>query len=221
MCGGRGTRLDAPTEKPLVSIAGRPMIHRVLDALHKVGVDRPTGGSTAGIDRVVAAVSPHVPTTATTLRDRPRVEVIETDGDGYVPDLQTALATVEPPALTVAADLPLLAPDAVTAVLRGHADASDGGSLTVLVPRALKDHLGASVDDSHVVKMDGTPFVPAGINVVAVEHSESDVGVPAGPPETDGTHTTDEPMHVTYDARLAVNVNRWSDVELAEALVCD
>jgi adenosylcobinamide-phosphate guanylyltransferase len=180
MCGGRGSRLDVPVEKPLLEVGGRPMVERVLTALE---------GS--AVERVHAVTSPNAPATRAHLDDRP-VNRIETPGGGYVDDLGRALARVDGPALTVAADLPLLEADAVDAVL----DARDGGSLTACVPAALKRRLGVSAD--RTVERAGRELAPCGINVV------SDRG-------TDSTH-------VSHDVRVAVNVNRRADARVAEVL---
>ena len=177
MCGGRGARLESPVEKPLLEIGGVPMIDRVVAALEA-----------SRIDTVRPVVSPHAPETRTHLEDSP---VIETPGAGYVDDLDVALEAVETPVLTAAADLPLLGPDAVDAVL----DAYREGSLTVGVPIALKRLLDLSVDDPLAADSD---LVPAGVNVVA-----------------DGG---DDTVTVSYDVRLAVNVNRPGDAAVAEAL---
>ena len=69
-------------------------------------------------------------------------------------------------------------------------DAADG-STSVRVPAALKDALGASTDE------DGE-WVPTGVNVVADD---------------------EDSVFRSYDARLAVNVNRRSDGALAERLL--
>jgi adenosylcobinamide-phosphate guanylyltransferase len=89
-------------------------------------------------------------------------------------------------------------------VLDGHggADTADGGddedgSLTVCVPAALKRALGASIDATF--ERGGRELAPAGVNVVA--------------------DADEDATHVTYDARVAVNVNRVSDAELAEELL--
>ena len=175
MCGGRGTRLGGETEKPLVTVGETPMVDRVCDAL---------GGSR--VDAVYAAVSPHAPATRDHLRGS-SVAVVETPGDGYVDDLTAALDRIGRPALTVAADLPLLAPEAVDRVL----DAADG-SLAVAVPVDLKRRLGVSVDATF-----GDGLAPTGVNVVA---------------------GTDDDIYVSDDPRLAVNVNRPRDLQVAEAL---
>jgi adenosylcobinamide-phosphate guanylyltransferase len=118
--------------------------------------------------------------------------VFDAPGDGYVSDLQLALDRVDTPVLTVAADLPLLAGDCLDRAL----DAFDGDSLTVCVPAELKRDLGASADTTF--ERDGRELAPTGVNVVA------DAG---------------EATLVTDDARLAVNVNRESDAQLAETLL--
>ncbi|MFC4449046.1 NTP transferase domain-containing protein [Halorussus aquaticus] len=184
MCGGRGTRLDAPTEKPLFEVGGRPMVARVADALAE-----------SAVETVHAVVSPHAPETREFVAQRDSLSAIETPGEGYVADLQIALEAVEPPVLTAAADLPLLDADAVNAVLRSHSE----GSLTVCVPAALKRALGASIDTTF--EREGRELAPTGVNVVADPDTET------------------ETMYETYDARLAVNVNRLSDADLAEELL--
>jgi adenosylcobinamide-phosphate guanylyltransferase len=178
MCGGRGTRLGGETEKPLVEVGGTPTLDRVCDAL-----------VASRVDDVYAAVSPHVPATKAHL-DSTAVTVVETPGDGYVEDLTAALDRVGRPALTVAADLPLLAPDAVNRVTSAAT-----GSLTVAVPVSLKRRLGVSVDTT--VERAGQTLAPIGLNVV------------------DGT---DDDIYVSDDPRLAVNVNRPRDLQIAEAL---
>ncbi|MFB6142892.1 MAG: NTP transferase domain-containing protein [Halorientalis sp.] len=184
MCGGRGTRLDGDVEKPLFEVAGSPMVEAVCDAL----LD-------SRVAHVFAATSPHAPETRARLRARDKVTVVETPGEGYVPDLDAALAEVGRPALTCAADLPLLAGDAVDDVLAAHA-ARDGSSLTVAVPAALKRSLGLSADT--VLREDGWELAPTGVNVVGGDGSGA--------------------VWVTGDERLAVNVNRPADATVAARL---
>ena len=99
MCGGRGTRLESDREKPLHPIAGTPMVDRVLAGLEA-----------SRLDTIFAVVSPNAPQTAEQLDRTDAVRTIETEGEGYVTDLLSALEdpAVEPPVLSVAADLPLL-----------------------------------------------------------------------------------------------------------------
>jgi adenosylcobinamide-phosphate guanylyltransferase len=204
MCGGRGTRLRggekterfSTIEKPLVEVGGEAMFDRVVDALRASRI----GGDGAVAGQIHAVVSPHAPETAERAREL-SLSVVATPGDGYVSDLTTALDAIGRPALTVPADLPLLVSEHVDdAVERSvgdseGTDAREPTSITVCAPVALKRRLGASVDTAF--EHDGRTVAPTGLNVVAGD---------------------DDTVALTYDARLAVNVNRPSDRELAGAL---
>jgi adenosylcobinamide-phosphate guanylyltransferase len=181
MCGGEGTRLDATVEKPLYPIAGEPMVERVRAAL---------AGSR--VDRTFAVTSPATPETARYLD----CLAIGTPGEGYIADLNAALADerLSPPVLTVAADLPALDAAAVDAVLEVAA-----GALTVVVPTGRKRALGFSVDAA--TRHHGTLVVPSGVNVVAGGEGEPGNIV------------------LTRDPRLAANVNRPGDARAAEWLL--
>ncbi|WP_255194606.1 NTP transferase domain-containing protein [Natronobeatus ordinarius] len=185
MCGGQGTRLEADREKPLVRIGGTPMVDRVLEALRA-----------SRVGTIYAAVSPNAPETREHLVAGPRVTTVETPGEGYVNDLLVALdGPLEPPVLTVAADLPLLSGAAVDRVLERTRAQREAGSesATVCVPVALKRRLGASVETAF-----SPHLTPTGVNVV-------------GDSVTDMTY-------VSYDPRLAINVNRREDARIAEEL---
>ncbi|MFC6862072.1 NTP transferase domain-containing protein [Halomicroarcula sp. GCM10025817] len=179
MCGGRGTRLDAPVEKPLFEVDGVPMVDRVLDALEA-----------SSVDAVYAATSPATPET----RAHVDVPTVETPGEGYVDDLSSALADdrLSTPVLTVAADLPLLDGEILDRVLAAH----DAGSMTVIVPAALKRALGGS--DDTTFERGGREVAPTGVNVVG------DAG--------DDAWCTD-------DLRVAINVNTRRDAQVAEHLL--
>ena len=181
MCGGHGTRLATDHEKPLFEVNDRPLVGHVLDAL---GESR--------VESVHAAVSPVTPKTTDYLQTRD-VALIETPGEGYVEDLQTALERLSCPVLTVAADLPLLTGHAVDRILDRY---NGTDAVQVCVPAALKRQLGVSADTTY--DSAGHEIAPAGVNIV--------------------TKTTTEIMFLTYNARYAVNVNRLEDAAVAEVL---
>ncbi|MDS0280935.1 NTP transferase domain-containing protein [Haloarcula onubensis] len=178
MCGGRGTRLDTAVEKPLFRVGGVPMVDRVLGALDD-----------SRVETAYAVTSPAAPETRAHL-DAP---CIETPGEGYVADLEAALADerLSLPVLTVAADLPLLD----GAILDRVFDAHDGGSLSVLVPAARKRELGVS--DDTTFERDGREVAPTGLNVVGESGDDA---------------------WLTDDVRVAVNVNTLADARVAEEL---
>ncbi len=180
MCGGRGTRLGAG-EKPLTSIGGRVLVDRVLTALAE-----------SQIDTTYATISPHSPETARRLRADPGVTTIETPGAGYVSDLKQALDALEPPVLTVVADLPLLSGALVDAILDRHTERS----LAVCVPIGRKRALGVSVDETAIVAGE---WLPSGLNVV---------------------ERADTTQYKAIDSiRLAVNVNRPRDAMIGTRLL--
>jgi len=138
-----------------------------------------------------AVTSPHAPETAAHLEGR--VRRVETDGEGYVADLTAALERVGRPVLTAVSDLPLLSAEVVDRTLAAH----ESGSLTVCVPTALKEALGVSADATR--EHGGRELSPSGLNVVGADAGET--------------------LRVSYDARLAVNVNHPGDTDVAEVLV--
>jgi adenosylcobinamide-phosphate guanylyltransferase len=89
-----------------------------------------------------------------------------------------------------------------------EANATPLGSLTVCVPVALKRTLGVSVDTQF--DHDGRAVAPTGLNVVGT--------APAAAAASDDGRT--ETVSVVADERLAVNVNRPRDREVAESR-CD
>lgn len=209
MCGGRGTRLGGDTEKPLTTVDGRPMVNRVLNALvgSRVGTIHPV-------------VSPHATATRAHLAELADGRwsdagsdagldgsIVDAPGEGYVADLRYALEALGldgSRVLTVAADLPLLAPEPVDRTLdaaecdgdRERENESATPSVTVCVPAALKRRLGVSCETTF--ERDGRELAPTGLNVVG-ERGER--------------------LRISHDARLAVNVNRNDDAAIAESLI--
>ncbi len=184
MCGGRGTRLESPHEKPLHPIDGTPMVDHVCRAL-----------DSSRVESIHAAVSPNATETATHLESVGEITTIETAGDGYVTDLMSALEKPEltPPVVTVAADLPALEGPVLDRILERYGNDTD--SRTICVPAALKRRLGVRIDS----RLADTPhLVPTGVNVV-------------------GT-TSQDMTRVSYDPRLAINVNRLEETRVASEI---
>ncbi|SEH16142.1 GTP:adenosylcobinamide-phosphate guanylyltransferase [Natronorubrum sediminis] len=146
------------------------------------------------IETIYAAASQNAPETRAHLENDASLTTIETPGDGYVSDLLTLLERPEisTPVLTVAADLPTLEAASIDRTLERHAGRD--ASRTVCVPVSLKRRLGVSVDS----RLDSCDHLaPTGVNVV-------------GDTATDQTMTD-----IHYDPRLAINVNRREDVQVA------
>jgi adenosylcobinamide-phosphate guanylyltransferase len=107
MCGGRASRMQASSEKPLLKVGGVPMVERVVSAL--------AGSGRFG--RIVAAVSPNAPRTTEFLKSK-GIESVETAGEGYAQDLSRLLLKLKPEKVVVVpADVPLLDPQAVNDIV--------------------------------------------------------------------------------------------------------
>lgn len=192
LCGGQGRRLGGTVEKPLVEVDGEPMVDRVIQALR----------TAKAVDRIHLVASPAVPNTLAHLGKRADsgkqanskadgLVVYEGAGDGYVADLDAALDRTGTPALTVAADLPLLTATAVEAAV----ERASGESLSVCVPVGLKLELGISAETTF--DQAGLEVAPTGVNVVG---------------------ETSDQVWVVDDESLAVNVNRPRDLAVAREM---
>jgi len=154
MAGGRGKRLGGKTEKPLVSISGKPMIRWVINAA--IAAER--------ISDIYVAVTNQTPKTVEEVSKAP-VKVIKTDGKGYHLDLQQAIldSNLSCPVLTISADLPLLTGGFLDQVI-SHYWKSGKPALMVLVPiEAGRRH---GVEPTSLYPFEGKSYAVAGVNVV-------------------------------------------------------
>lgn len=151
MCGGAGERLNATVEKPLFPIGGKPMIDRVICALH-----------TSCIAEIIAVTSPSVPKTSAYLREEHNISIREESGEGYVEDLTSVLDTLSDPVVTITTDLPLISDSIIDRLVSTYS----AGSITICVPVALKRQLDLSVDIMFHDEEDEQKLTPSGLNIV-------------------------------------------------------
>jgi adenosylcobinamide-phosphate guanylyltransferase len=124
MAGGKGSRMRHHAEKPLIQIAGKPMVQYVIEAVQH----------SRGIDRIFVATSRHTPETATTLRSL-GLNVVETSGDDYVEDTKLAVKSLGlKKTLVISADLPLITANIIDEVIRRY-EMSGKPALAVAIPR--------------------------------------------------------------------------------------
>ena len=95
MAGGKGTRMGLPEEKLLLKYK-KPTIIHVIESLQE----------SQCFTKIFAATSPNSPNTQTLVSQH--VEIIKTNGDGYVDDLNYALSKLDDFVFVVSGDLPLL-----------------------------------------------------------------------------------------------------------------
>lgn len=149
MAGGKGTRLDADVEKPLLELGGRFLIDYVLEAV----------SGCEYVDRFWSVTSPHTGRTEEYLKDRP-VHVLQAPGKGYVEDLVFAVRKLGlEKTLVVSADLPLLTPGDLSRVIEEYLG-QELPAMAVMVPLDIVEKNGICPD----IVMDG--HVPSGVNIV-------------------------------------------------------
>jgi len=194
MAGGRGRRMKLKIEKPLVEVGGKPVIEYVLSALK----------SAKKIDRLIVATSPSTPKTAALIKQL-GVETIKTPGVDYVSDMgYTVQALKLGVFLAVAADLPLIRPEMVDAVVTRYEQCGKP-ALTVAVPLETKVKLGMSIEYSFKTE-DSRDVVPVGINVIDGSKRYGDEWL-------------DQDICVLNYDELAVNINTVPELQLAEELL--
>lgn len=188
MAGGRASRMQSATEKPLLMLCGTTMLERVVRALKQ----------SRSVSRIVAAVTDWTPLTAWKAREL-GLEVLETPGDGYVEDMRFAIKNLGlREVLVVSADIPFLTGEVVDQVVTRYRS-SGKPALAVVVPLEACDRMGLRPE--YIFEHQGRQVVPAGLNVID--------GTKIDMPELE------QEMLVVNSETIALNVNSPQDLELA------
>ena len=185
MAGGEGRRLGLG-EKPLVQIAGKPMIEYVIDALQSAGMD------------ITVAATPKTPYTQNWCRVH-GIDICRTSCSGYVEDL---VETVEQlgetgPLFTCGSDMPCLTPEAILAVLEEY-ESSGKDACSVWVPISYGEKLGIRPGYQYPVR--GIPAYPTGLNILLGEKIRE---------------VQDELQIISENPALAFNINTREELALA------
>ncbi len=153
MAGGIASRMKAETEKPLIQVAGKPMVRLVINALK----------DTKEIDRILVAVSSHTPMTGRVAREL-GVEVVETKGEGYEQDMKSVIKQKGlKDVLVISADLPFLSGSFLNDAIEAY-KARKKPALSVMVPVSLVERQGAI--PSYVFEIEGRRLAPVGVNII-------------------------------------------------------
>jgi adenosylcobinamide-phosphate guanylyltransferase len=127
MCGGRGSRMALPIEKPLLKLRDKALIEYVLDALIDYG----------GFENIIVVPSANTPATRTFLYTHKYytsgiIEIFEARGENYSVDLSSVLGKIRPAVVfVVSADLPLLNPAIIQRIITGYLPASPCTSIVL------------------------------------------------------------------------------------------
>ena len=191
MAGGKGTRMKNEEEKPLLRVAGKPLIEYVLNALRE----------SKKVDEIVVAASKHTPKTASVVR-KFSVKVLKTPGKGFCLDAQYVIKKLKlDTVLTISADLPLITSEVIDEVVERYEQCRKP-ALTVMVPLETRKKLGLNTD--YTFEVNGRCLVPAGINVIDGKRINETL--------------LEEEIFVISQEEIAVNVNRFEDLKIAERL---
>jgi adenosylcobinamide-phosphate guanylyltransferase len=188
MAGGKGTRMNAATEKPLLQVGSRSMIEHVIGALRRSKM----------VDGIIVAFSKNTPQTARKAGEL-NIEVLETPGEDYVSDMKYAIGKLGlHTVLTVSADLPFITADIIDEAVKKY-NSCGKPSLSVMAPASIYERLG--LEPEYVFQIDGRSLVPVGINIVN--------GTRTSEPELE------QAVLVTESEELALNVNTLMELEAA------
>jgi adenosylcobinamide-phosphate guanylyltransferase len=193
MAGGKGERLKADVEKPLLMVGRKPMIRRVIEALL----------ASPSVGKLVVAVSPNTPKTREYVSGIRGIELLETSGNDYHEDVKDVIRKVGVGHfLIVSADLPLLSPEAVEKIIRRYFEKKKP-ALTVVVPLDKLSVYGTST--TYVMRIGGENYVPCGINII--DGSEIN------------QNYIDEDLYIWKDPEVFINVNTLQDLLIAEGIL--
>ena len=152
MAGGRSSRMGG-VEKPLLEIAGKSMLQRVIEVLQ----------ATKSVNAIVVAST--LRTQATTLgAKRLGVQVIITPGSGFEEDMQFAIRHLSlRDILVISSDLPFVTVRVIEEAVEKYRG-SQKPCVAVMAPVELYERLG--IKPSYVFDVNARRLVPVGINVI-------------------------------------------------------
>jgi adenosylcobinamide-phosphate guanylyltransferase len=192
MAGGKGLRLKASEEKPLIEVGDKFMIQRVIEALK----------GTSKVNDIIVTVTKYTPKTATFAR-KMSMKVLQTPGEGFCSDIKYAIKALNLGiVLVVCADLPLISSDIIDMII-SHYEQCKKPALTVMAPLEIYMKLGLSA--SYIFNINGRRLVPVGINVID------------GKMVNEGE--LEEEVLIIHDIRAVVNINILNDLKIAEHIL--
>jgi len=184
MAGGKGTRMAMPEEKLLLEYR-KPIIFHVIDALKNSNC----------FSKVVVATSPNSPNTKRVLKER-GIETLDTQGNGYVNDLNFLLQKIDGFVFVVSGDLPLLDEEIIQKLAKFN---SESVWTSFLVSKEFLNSLG--LKSNLLVKYDSTECVYTGISIINADKIKD-------------SSLVNENYIILDDKRIAFNLNTNEDFEL-------
>ena len=185
MAGGRGSRMELPAPEKLLLEYEKPIIFHVIDSLNDSDC----------FSKVFAATSPNSPDTKYELEQR-GIETLDTQGNGYVNDLNFLLQKMDGFVFVVSGDLPLLD----EAIIQKLIELNSGNVWTsFLVSKKFLNYLG--LKSNLLINYDNIDCVHTGISIVNADKIQN-------------LDPVKENYIILDDKRIAFNLNTKKDYEL-------
>jgi len=183
--GGRGSRMEFPAPEKLLLEYEIPIFFHVIDSLT----------DSRCFSKVFAATSPNSPDTKRVLEER-GIETLDTQGNGYVNDLNFLLQKIDGFVFVVSGDLPLLDEEIIQKLVEFN---SESVWTSFLVSKKFLHSLG--LESSLLVNSDNIECTYSGISIINANKIKN-------------LNSVKENYIILDDKRIAFNLNTKKDYEL-------
>ena len=186
MAGGKGSRMEFPAPEKLLLEYEKPVIFHVIDSLN----------DSHCFSKVFAATSPNSPDTKNELEQR-GIETLDTQGNGYVNDLNFLLQKMDGFVFVVSGDLPLLDEEIIQIMTEKFNSKNVWTSF--LVSKKFLNSLG--LESNLLINSGDIDCVHTGISIINADKIQN-------------LDPVKENYIILDDKRIAFNLNTKKDYEL-------
>jgi len=186
MAGGRGSRMEFPAPEKLLLEYEKPIIFHVIDSLN----------DSHCFSKVFAATSPNSPDTKYELEQR-GIEILDTQGNGYVNDLNLLLQKMNGLVFVTSGDLPLLDEKIIRVITEKFNSKNVWTSF--LVSKKFLNSLG--LESNLLINSGDIDCVHTGISIINADKIQN-------------LDPVKENYIILDDKRIAFNLNTKKDYEL-------
>ena len=186
MAGGKGSRMEFSTPEKLLLEYEKPVIFHVIDSLNYSHC----------FSKVFAATSPNSPDTKRVLEER-GIETLDTQGNGYVNDLNLLLQKMNGPVFVTSGDLPLLDEKIIQVITEKFNSKNVWTSF--LVSKKFLNSLG--LESNLLINSGDIDCVYTGISIINADKIQN-------------LDPVKENYIILDDKRIAFNLNTKKDYEL-------
>ena len=185
MAGGKGSRMEFPSPEKLLLEYEKPMVFHVIDALNNSNC----------FSNIFVATSSNSPNTKFELEKR-GIETLDTQGNGYVKDLNFLLQKMDGFVFVASGDLPLLDEEIIQKMIDFN---SENTWTSFLVSKEFLNSLG--LESNLLVKYDSVECAYTGISIINADKIKN-------------LDSVNEDYIILDDKRIAFNLNTKEDYEL-------